>query len=435
MEEPLEVDDLTFLWMAILLTGLSAYFGAATFALRSLSRVRLAKVLERRGREDWLDWIIERAVDFMMAAATIRLLANIGLILLTMSFFEGRITDPVWHPVVVLLVAGSVILGFGLAIAGAWAKYAGEELIVSTWYVLQFSRLVLKPVVALLKLTDEIVRRLVGAPKLNLTDEAEQIGREILDAVSEGEKHGAVDETEKEMIESVIELRETHVGQIMTPRTEVIALEVASSVQDARELIIREGHSRIPLFEGTIDQVVGVLYAKDLLKINGDNTSELRDLMRTVPFVPESKPLRDLLREFQETKIHLAIVIDEYGGTAGVVTFEDLLEELVGEIVDEYEPPEPEPLVVIDDDTVEADAKLRIDEINDELDIELPEGKDYDTVGGFVLSELGKIPNVGEELSCENVQIEIVDADDRRINRVRVSVDRGQPSERTNGEE
>ncbi len=429
------MDDLTFLWLAILLTALSAYFGAATFALRRLSRVRLAKVLERRNREPWLDWITERAVDFMMAAATIRLLANIGLILLTMALFEGHIANPMLHYLLVLLVAGGVILLFGLAIADAWAKYAGEELITTTWLVLQICRLILKPVIVVLKLTDEIVRRLVGAPKLNLTDEAEQIGREILDAVSEGEKHGAVDETEKEMIESVIELRETHVGQIMTPRTEVIALDVGSTVDDARELIMKEGHSRIPLFEGTIDQVVGVLYAKDLLKINGDHSAELRDLMRTVPFVPESKPLRDLLREFQESKIHLAIVIDEYGGTAGVVTFEDLLEELVGEIVDEYEPPEPEPFVMINDDTVEADAKLRIDEINDELDIELPEGKDYDTVGGFVLSEMGKIPSVGDELVCENVQIEILDADDRRINRVRVSVDRSQPAERTNGAE
>ncbi len=416
--------DHPFFWLAVGLTIASSYFGAATFALRDLSRVRLAKVLERRGREDRLDWLVDRSGELMMASATLRLLANIGLILVTTAWFEGTIDHVFVHYATVLAIAGGVILVFGLAIPNACAKYAGEELVVTTYYFLALCRLALKPVIAGLGLTDEIVRRLAGAPKPDESDEAEQIEQEILDVVSEGEKHGAVDETEKEMIESVIELRDTHVAQIMTPRIEVVGLEVTARVGEARDLIIKEGHSRIPLYEETIDKVVGVLYAKDMLKIERDGDADLRDLMRTVPFVPESKSLRDLLAEFQDTKIHLAIVIDEYGGTAGVVTIEDILEELVGEIVDEYEPPEPEPVTRIDKTTIEVDAKLRIDELNDELDIELPEGKDYDTVGGFVLAELGKVPNEGEELLRGNVQIRVLDADDRRINRLRVFVDR-----------
>jgi CBS domain containing-hemolysin-like protein len=391
--------------------------------------------LERRRRQTWLDWLVERAGELMMAAAILRLLANIGLILVTVALFQDRIDNVVAHYGAVLAVSGGVILVFGLAIPNAWAKYAGEELIVTTYYLLALCRIVLKPLTSGLHLADEIVRRLAGAPRRDDTDEAEQIEQEILDVVSEGEKHGAVDETEKEMIESVIELRDIHVAQIMTPRTEVIGLEVQASVADARQLIIKEGHSRIPLYDENIDKIVGVLYAKDLLRIDGDDDMGLRDLMRKVPFVPESKSLRDLLKEFQETKIHLAIVIDEYGGTAGLVTFEDILEELVGEIVDEYEPPEPEPLTRIDDSTVEVDAKLRIDELNDELDVQLPEGKDYDTVGGFVLSDLGRIPSVGEEVMHNNVQIRIIDADDRKISRLRVSVDRSQPVERGDDED
>lgn len=416
--------------MAFGLTVATLYFGAATFALRDLSRVRLARALQRRGREAWLDTVTAKAGDLMMAAATIRLFSNIGLILVTIALFHGKIDSRLAHDVAVLLVSGAVILVFGLAVPNAWARYAGEELVVDTYYVLALCGLVLKPVVSSLEFLDEIVRRLAGAPRHDDAGEAEHIEQEILDAVSEGEKHGAVDETEKEMIESVIELRDTHVGQIMTPRTDMIALDVASGVAAARELVIKEGHSRIPLYEENIDKIVGVLYAKDLLTIERDGDTDLREIMRTVPFVPESKSLRDLLQEFQTTKIHLAVVIDEYGGTAGVVTFEDILEELVGEIVDEYEPPEPEPLTRIDEATVEVDAKLRIDELNDELDVQLPEGKDYDTVGGFVLAEMGRIPSEGEELLADNVHLRVLDADDRKINRLRVFVDRAQSVDR-----
>ena len=418
--------DSTVLWLAVTLTVASFYFGAATFALRELSRARLADVLDRRGRGDRLARIVEGRSELMMATAVLRLLANVGLILVTTALFRDRIENLLAHYATVLTVSGGVILVFGLAVPNALAKYAGEELVVTTYFVLAFCRVVIKPITWMMQLTDEIVRRLAGAPRPDETDEAEQIEQEILEAVSEGEAHGAVDETEKEMIVSVIELRDTHAGQIMTPRTEVIGLDVTAEVGQARRLILKEGHSRIPLYEETLDRIIGVLYAKDLLQIENDDGSDLASLMRQVPFVPESKPLHDLLKEFQETKVHLAIVIDEYGGTAGVVTFEDVLEELVGEIVDEYEPPEPEFISRIDEATIEANAKLRIDEVNDELDIELPQGKDYDTIGGFVLSELGKVPEAGEELAHDNVRIHVLDADDRRINRLRVVVDRSQ---------
>lgn len=420
------------LWLVVgtTLTSASIYFGAATFAFRDLSRVKLSKILEQRGWADRLDSMVDRTTELMMVSATLRLLANIGLILVTTALFEGHIHNVMVHYATVLGVAGGLILVFGLAIPNAWAKYAGEELIVYTYPVLALSGVLLKPVTYVLRATDEVIRRLAGAPRPDDADEAEAHEQEILDIVSEGEKHGAVDETEKEMIESVIELRDTHAAQIMTPRTEVLGMDVRSSVDDIRELIVREGHSRIPIYEETIDKVVGVLYAKDLLKIADQGRPDLRSLMRDVPFVPESKPLRDLLKEFQETKIHLAIVIDEYGGTAGLVTMEDILEELVGEIVDEYEPPEPEPLTLVDESTVEIEAKLRIDELNDELEIELPEGKDYDTVGGFVLAELGRIPSPEEELTIGNVNIHILEADARKIRRIRVTVDRSQPAEK-----
>ncbi len=415
------------LWLAIATTLASLYFGATAIALRDLSRVRMEEVLEQRGRLARLDWLLQRMPEMMMAATILRMLANLGLVLVTLALFRNRISNFYAHYLTVFGISGGIILIFGLAIPNAWAKYAGEELVAASAGLLWTCRIILAPAILILQLIDEIVRRLVGVPRPDENDEAEQIEQEILDVVSEGEKHGAVDETEKEMIESVIELRDTTVGQIMTPRIEIVALDMHASVAEARKLIIDRGHSRVPLYDQNIDQIVGVLYAKDLLRIESGDETGLRLLMRKVPFVPESKSLRNLLREFQESQVHLAIVIDEYGGTAGLVTIEDILEELVGEIADEYDRPEPQPLQRIDPSTIEADARLRIDELNDEMDIELPESKDYDTIGGFVLYELGRIPKNGEEVVREKVHIRVLDADDRKINRLRIVVS-GPPS-------
>ena len=190
---------------------------------------------------------------------------------------------------------------------------------------------------------------------------------------------------------------------------------------------------RLPVYEETIDSVLGVLYAKDLLYNGTDDAFDVTSNMRGALFIPESKPVRELLREFQAEKVHMAVVLDEYGGTAGLVTIEDLLEELVGEIADEYETVTQEPMCRIDDRTVEVDARMRIDELNDELAIELPEDGDYETIGGFVFSTLGKIPGVGEECAFENIGIQVIEAEPRRVKRVRLSIE-PVPGGKTNGD-
>ena len=187
-----------------------------------------------------------------------------------------------------------------------------------------------------------LVRRLAGVLKGNRqATEADQIEKEILDVVSEGEASGAVHEEDADMIESVMEFGEKEVGEIMTPRTEVRALPATVTLAEAKEFIEREGHSRIPIYGENIDEIKGVLYAKDLLSVE-DSAFDLGRIMRKVPFVPETKRIPDLLHELREQKVHLAMVLDGYGGTAGLVTIEDIVEEIVGEIADEYETPEPE---------------------------------------------------------------------------------------------
>jgi CBS domain containing-hemolysin-like protein len=420
------VDDDVFIGIAVALLFLIMFFSTAHLALRTFWRVRLAEILESRGRSVWLAQLLAQRSTLTLALAILRAAAMLALILVIVHLHQSDLAAEWSAARYASTYAWSLalVLIFGVAIPNAWARYDGETLLAHVLPLLHAMQIVLRPVLWVLRPIDELVRRLTGAPRIDDAAQAEMIEQEILNVVSEGEKQGAFDVEEKEMIEAVIELRDTQAGRIMTPRTEVIGLAVDATLDDVRQLITKEGHSRLPVYEETIDNVLGVLYAKDLLTVEDPASFSVRAMMRQVPFVPETKLLRELLREFQREKIQIAIVLDEYGGTAGLVSIEDILEELVGEIVDEYEPPEPEPIVVIDADTVEIDARVHIDELNAELDIHLPEDADFDTVGGFVFSTLGKIPASGEAIEHDNLRIEVLDAAERKINRLRVHVDR-----------
>ncbi|MFQ6048595.1 MAG: hemolysin family protein, partial [Phycisphaerae bacterium] len=383
------------------------------------------EALQARGAEQWAEKLVQMRAELALAMATLRMTANAGIILAMVDLLRPEPPESrLLHYLAALIASSMVILVFSVAVPNAWAKYAGEVFLARTVLLLRACRWILAPVTSFLRLFDGLVRRLAGvqaeAPQGDGSEGREDLEREILDVVSEGEVHGAVDEDEKEMIESVIELRDTQAGQIMTPRTEMVTVAAGATLEQVKELIAREGHSRIPVCDGSLDKVVGVLYAKDLLQVSDEKDFDVRKVMRTVPFVPETKSLRDLLHEFQDKKVHIAIVLDEYGGTAGLVTIEDILEELVGEIADEYEPPEPEPIVRLGPDAVEIDARMRVDELNAALGVSLPEDEGYDTVGGFVFSTLGRIPKSGEQFVHGQLRVTVVQAEPRRINRLRV---------------
>jgi CBS domain containing-hemolysin-like protein len=275
------------------------------------------------------------------------------------------------------------------------------------------------------------IRRLTGT-----ADEEEGNGDiaklEILQAASEGRAEGAVDPEEVEMIESVIEFGETHAGEIMTPRTALFAMSVDTPTDEAIKLIIEAGHSRVPAYEGDLDNIVGIVYAKDLLRdLIEHKEVPLRRILRKPFFVPETKLLDDLLREFKARKFHIAVILDEYGGTAGIVTIEDVLEEIVGEISDEYDMAEPELMTRTDETTAEVDGRIRVDELNDAMGLELPEDDDYDTVAGFLFSEMGYIPAAGETHEAHAARFTVLSASERRIERVRVHVLQPSPTGET----
>ena len=314
-----------------------------------------------------------------------------------------------------------ITLAVSVAIPHAVARHAGETMIGRFVRFLHLLRWLMRPVNWLMQWTDDTVRRLAGQ---NDQTESEEIEQEIVSVVEEGVKEGVVDEQEMEMIESVIEFRDTTVGQIMTARPEIVALDVKSSLIEVKQLLEESGHSRVPVYKDTIDQIVGILYARDLLKHLGlpSDQFDIRSAIRPAIYVPEIKPLRDLLSDFRIQKVHIAIVLDEYGGTAGLVTIEDLLEELVGEISDEHEKVEPAMLARIDDTTYEADARLYLDELNRTLGLNLPEDAGYDTLGGFLTTTMGRIPPVGTVLEQPNAKYTVLDAEPQKVNRVKIDL-------------
>lgn len=276
----------------------------------------------------------------------------------------------------------------------------------------------LAPILFLIQPISQAIGRLLGGSGTVTVVTQEEI-KTLVDA---GSEEGVIEDEEKEMIYSVFKFSETLAREVMVPRIDVEALDIETSLTDAMDMIIRVGHSRIPVYEESIDDIKGLLYAKDLMVLwrNGTHqTMQLRNILRDAYFIPESKRAGDLLAEMQERKVHLAIVIDEYGGTAGLVTIEDLLEEIVGEIRDEYDVYEEEPYEKISETEYICLAGLDLDDLNELLDIDLPTDEN-DTLGGYIFTALGEVPEVGDKVTEHGVEMEVLTLDGRRIHRVRV---------------
>lgn len=255
----------------------------------------------------------------------------------------------------------------------------------------------------------------------------------IKSMIDVGEKEGIFKDEEGDLLHSIVEFSDTIAREVMTPRIDLISIEISQSVEDLVSLVVETGYSKIPTYESRIDEITGILYAKDLLKVwNTDHGKiELSHFMRPAYFIPETKKVKNLLREFQKEKMHMAIVVDEYGGVAGVVTIEDLLEEIVGEIQDEYDV-EPEMFTALSENSWMVDAKIDLDELSEVIDVPFPE-ENYETLGGFLFDQIGRVPEPGETTRYKNLAIEVKEADERRILKVLIHREEGEPDE-GNGE-
>jgi len=255
-------------------------------------------------------------------------------------------------------------------------------------------------------------RRLAGV------ENADDVEKEIQQIIDEGEQRGLISEDEGEMIQGIFSFRDTIAREIMVPRTDAVYAETATKLSEIIRIIIDSGHSRIPIYQDSIDNIVGTLHAKDLLSFWGSDDMEIRNTMRPPYFIPETKKISEVLKDLRDNKSHMAIVIDEYGGTAGILTLEDIIEEIIGEVMDEYDS-EQQLIIEHDDGSISVNARLEAGKLEDFLQVDLPEG-DFESVGGFIISLIGKVPEVNEKVLYDGLEIVIEAATSRKIDRVRI---------------
>jgi CBS domain containing-hemolysin-like protein len=323
-----------------------------------------------------------------------------------------------WLPyIVVLLPFALAVLVLGEIVPKSVGASYAEQLAPTMRLLVNPVVYVLRPFTALIYSTSELVSRLFGSTEIASSITKEEL-LTVIDAASQSFEEG-----ERKMIHSVLELDETTVTEIMVPRIDIVAVEKDTSIAEARKVFLESGHSRMPVFDDNIDNITGLVYVKDLLEVwhNGHTVvGSVEEIARPAHFIPEAMTADQLLHEFQRNKIHMAIVVEDYGGTGGLVTLENLLEEIVGDIQDEYDEDEPEDIIQVGENEYRVDAGVALHELNERLDVELSD-EDVDTLGGFIFNQLERVPEPGEVIETTHLDMRVIAVEGRRIREVHVT--------------
>ncbi|HLJ67765.1 MAG TPA: hemolysin family protein [Chloroflexota bacterium] len=411
--------ELVLLVLAFLLAGMSA---AAETAFTALTPATIHTLEERGGVGRVIAYLRHDPNRFLstilvVSSSSLIVASSMATLLLTSWLPRpwGEIAATVGISILVLIFAELTPKNFAVRRSTRVALVLARPV--------RFFSIVFQPIITVTGWIVGVLMRIAGLGGGNTSvvpTITEDDVRATIDVSERSE--GGLTEEEAERIEGILDLDKVVVDQVMRPRVDIVAVPADMPVMEALDVILREGHSRIPVYDESIDNIIGILYDKDLLKYVRENATDvsLRDIAREAIFVPESKRADDLLREFQRRKVHLAIVFDEYGGTAGLVTIEDILEEIVGEIQDEYDQ-EPPPFEKKSEDEWIFDAMVRIEEVNEEMGLDLEAENGIETLGGFVYERLGEAPEVGDVVEADHVHLEVVDIEGRRIKKVRIT--------------
>lgn len=368
--------------------------------------------------------LIENPLQLAMTVNVIRVLmhfaiASILLILVVTQAVNVDSNTMVLVGIFTMIIGGSITFVLADLVAEAVGSAYADTLV---WVSIQPMRaliFVLSPLTGLLLFLSRFISNLFGSGELvnRITEE------EIMTLVNAGHTGGAIEEEEKDMIYSVLQLGETTARELMTPRIDIIALEINNNAEDALSIFVESGFSRIPIYEESIDNVIGLLYAKDILTLMRDKDAlehkSIRDLIRSSYFVPETKRADELLKELQARNVHLAMVVDEYGGTSGLVTIENLIEEIIGDIRDEYDFDEEEEYTVDDTGVYVMDAGMDLDDVNELMTCSI-DTEDADTLGGYIFLTLGRVPQEGEVVETEYLTMTVKSIEGHRIRKVEV---------------
>jgi CBS domain containing-hemolysin-like protein len=418
----LDPDSTTATFILTALLFIHAFFAAAKEAMIYVRKSRRLQLIEEGNQTARLLDTLAEDIPLLLATEQLFLkffgffLVSLAVYVYTPLLAETLATSPPIAFCLIILAAVLTVVTLGELLPREIGRAYAEPIALAVtppFNLLAYAALPLARVTTLLG------RLLTG--RWNGTDSPPTITEEdLLTYVDAGEEEGVLEESERKMIYSIFELADTVAREIMLPRIDVVAIEVKASITDALEVILKAGHSRLPVYTESLDNIVGILYAKDLLTHwheEGEPCS-VQGLMREVFYVPESKPVSDLLREMQARKVHIAVIVDEYGGTAGIVTIEDILEEIVGEIHDEYDAEEFSMERISDDEFI-FNARLDLDDINHIMAVNLPTDES-DTLGGLIYTCLGRVPEVGDALDLNDLHLVVLEVDGRRINRAKI---------------
>ena len=406
-------------------------FTGAELAVGTISRDSIERMAESKVRGASLILsMIENKRRFLLTLLSGRLIFVIGgTLFLYLFFYNVGSQKNLPHNLIVFITFVFSIPAFVLT-ESLFAKLVStgeyENRVPRFAYFLIIFHFLLFPVTYLL----DLVLSIFIKENLELAEKEEA----FIELVKSESESGFIEQEEKEMIQSIFEFSDTIVKEVMIPRIDVIAARENISVDELIDLFEKEGHSRIPVYDGRIDNILGVIYSKDILihiSKKGKKEFSITKIMRDAYFVPETKKISDLLKEFKKAKVHIAIVVDEYGGTAGIVALEDLLEEIVGEIQDEYDQDERD-YIWINENTLLIDAGLDIDDVNEIIRTEIP-NENFDTLAGFIYNQLGFIPEGGEVVEWGNINFKIKEIKGNRISKVLVKIN--EPEEKEKKEE
>ena len=423
----------TLLLIELVLVMVLAVLSATEAALHTVRRPEVIEELATRGRRGRRAGSVGRRSAHYLAAIQVSefliVFAYSGIaaafiaprMSALLAFFFGidakNFLSDATAVVVTVAVFGLIAVLLGLFVPRAIAaRHAQGVLLILVW-PLEIVTYITRPLVSVLFFLTQIIVRPFGGDARAGTLVTEE---EIRALVETGQAQGVLEPKEREMISSIFELGDKPVREVMVPRTDIVAIDAAMQPEDVLTLVTRVGHSRVPVFEGSADDIIGVVYVKDIFRklARNERDFDLRALLRPAHFVPETKKADDLLREMQRNKVHLAIVVDEYGGTAGLVTIEDLVEEIVGEIRDEYDV-EQEMVLLVSESEAVMDARIPFEDVREMFQLDIDPTEDYDTLGGFVTNRLGRFPRAGESVDAAGVRFTVESVEGRRIRRVR----------------
>ena len=395
-------------------------------AVRGAQRHRLLELCRQRGRPERYDEIVAGSETIALLAASVVAIAAVVATLLA-----ARSLGDLSHGALVIdlpALTGWIALVWMMLVVVPMlvTRLAGAAIVVATWQLWKPIVGLAAPAVRCLGTAASFLGKRFGRAETEPSESSAQ--DELRLVVDEAHREGRLEGAARDMIEGVMDLKEARVAQIMTSRTAMITIPVATPWDDVLRIASESAHTRLPVWDRSPDDVIGILHTRELLTqlvmpapTTGQAAShDLRPLLRPPWFIPESMSVQSLLRDFQRTHTHMAIVTDEFGGVSGLVTIEDVLEEIVGEIVDEHDDALSDGIRMVSPDVCEAQAQVRIGEINEKMGISLPEEADFETVGGFVFHQCGRIPEVGRRIESHGVALEVLAATGRRIDLVRI---------------